>query len=77
MPVDILPPMTLITLDAAYVLAFIGGIIWAVRLEGRINTQEKLAQVVSKNLSDKLEEIVEELRDLRTAVLASAKSGRS
>lgn len=69
--------MTLITLDAAYVLAFIGGIIWAVRLEGRINTQEKLAQVVSKNLSDKLEEIVEELRDLRTAVLASAKSGRS
>ena len=53
------------------ILAGLGGIIWAVRLEGRVNTQEKTSVVSSKqqderhtDLKDRLSRIEDKLDEL-------------
>lgn len=60
--------MNLSEIPPAYLLAFIAGIVWGVRLEGRVNQVAKDVARVEDNSTQKNEEILKTMKELQTTV---------
>ena len=58
------------SVDFGIVMAAIGGIVWLVRLEGRINLSDRLISAMERRMEGLEGRIISELRDLRTDIKA-------
>ena len=47
------------------VLAGLGGVVWAVRVEGRINTHEREDKLIHEHVAEKLDDLKQDLKDLK------------
>jgi hypothetical protein len=52
------------------VMAVIAGIVWLVRLEGRINLSDRLIMAIEKRMEGLEVRIISELRDIKTDIKA-------
>lgn len=60
--------MNLNEIPPSYILAFLAGIIWFVRLEGRVNQVAKDVGQVKDDSTQKNEEILKTIKELQTTV---------
>ena len=58
------------SVDLGIVMAAISGVVWLVRLEGRINLSDRLISAMEKRMEGLEGRIISELRDLRTDIKA-------
>lgn len=58
------------SVDFGIVMAAIGGIVWLVRLEGRINLSDRLISAMEKRMEGLEGRIISELRDLKGDIKA-------
>ena len=58
------------SVDFGIVMAAIGGIVWLVRLEGRINLSDRLISAMERRMEGLEGRIISELRDLRADIKA-------
>jgi hypothetical protein len=58
------------SVDFGIVMAAIGGIVWLVRLEGRINLSDRLIAAMEKRMEGLEGRIISELRDLKGDIKA-------
>ena len=58
------------SVDFGIVMAAIGGIVWLVRLEGRINLTDRLISAMEKRMEGLEGRIISELRDLKGDIKA-------
>lgn len=58
------------SVDFGIVMATIAGIVWLVRLEGRINLSDRLISAMEKRMEGLENRIIAELRDLKTDIKA-------
>lgn len=48
------------------VMAGVGAVIWAVRLEGKFSSHEKEDKLIHEHLTEKLDDMKQDLKDLKT-----------
>jgi len=65
-----LEPGFLLTLG----VTFVGAVVWAVRIEGRVNAQEKLTEEREKHLDERHEEITARLVRIENKLDANGRS---
>lgn len=58
------------SVEFGIVMAAISGVIWLVRLEGRINLTDRLISAMEKRMEGLENRIISELRDLKTDIKA-------
>lgn len=58
------------SVDLGVVLAAISGVVWLVRLEGRINLSDRLISAMEKRMEGLEGRIISELRDLKGDIKA-------
>lgn len=58
------------SVEFGIVMAAISGVIWLVRLEGRINLTDRLISAMEKRMEGLEGRIISELRDLKTDIKA-------
>jgi hypothetical protein len=58
------------SVDFGIVMAAIAGIVWLVRLEGRINLSDRLIAAMERRMEGLEGRIISELRDLRADIKA-------
>lgn len=58
------------SVDLGIVMAAISGVIWLVRLEGRINLSDRLISAMEKRMEGLEGRIISELRDLKGDIKA-------
>lgn len=58
------------SVEFGIVMAAISGVVWLVRLEGRINLTDRLISAMEKRMEGLEGRIISELRDLKTDIKA-------